>query len=209
MFSFFSKRRAEAFEALACLSDLQEEGDPDSALTLVAEASAHMLPAGDRLADDYLQNPPRHFGIQEARAGSVDGVRAELIWTKSDVSSNMTGGVSASSGSPNGSTYAFAELPVSVPVASLYPRPRRVPVSAGGGIGDPELDPRYLVAAEDPFHSLPGPVRSVLVECPPRSFGWFVVWGRHACAHSIDPPGSDAQGDRLIELVVKVARAFA
>lgn len=208
MASFFSKRRAAAFEALASLSDLSEEADRDLALELVAEASAHMLPAGDKLAAAYREEPSRHFGIREARSGTVDGIKAQLIWTKSEVSSNMAGGVSASSGSPGGSTYAIAELPVAVPVASLYPRPRRVPVSAGGGIGDPELDPRFLIAAEDPFHSLPGPVRATLLGSPPHSFGWFVLWERHACAHSVDPPGKDAKGDYLTDLVVRVANGF-
>jgi hypothetical protein len=207
-FSFFSKRREAEFGSLVCLQELHEHSDPGDALELVAEASARMLPPGDSLAEKFRQDPARHFGVKEARAGTTGGVRALLVWTDPSISPGTTGGVDSSSGSRTGTTFAFAELPVKVPTATLYPRPRRVPVSAGGGIGDPELDAHFLIGSEDPVHSLPGSVRSTLLATPPRTFGWFVIWEGHACAHSIDPPGADATGDALVNLVAAVAQAF-
>jgi hypothetical protein len=167
-----------------------------------------MLPVGEKLAEDYRRRPARHFAIKEAREGTSMGQRCLLVWTDSDLSPGMTGGVDSSSGSPGGTTFAFAELSDEVPTATIYPRPRSVPVSAGGGIGDPDLDARFLTGAVDPGRSLPPELRSLLVSTERRSIAWFVVWGRHVCAHSVEPPGKDNKGDALISLVASAAGAF-
>jgi hypothetical protein len=205
---FGTHKREEEFARLELLASLPDEADRDAALRLVAGASAAALPKGDRTGERYLANPGGSFGIREARGGTVDGVEALLVWTDSSKSPAMTGGVSASSGSASGETFAFATLPRDTASAALWPRPRRVPVSAESGIGHPQLDDRYLVAADDPSRTFTQPVIAAFLAAPPHTFGWTSIWDDHVCAHSGSPPGEDGRGDALVRFAVSVSRAM-
>jgi len=204
------RRHEEAFAQLPILLQLPEPADPRDAMDRVAAASAASLPKGDRLGQSYLEKPSRHFRIKEARAGSIERVRALLVWTDPRVPPDSTGGVSTHSGSSSGDTFAIAELPREVPWASIWFRPRGVardpekePTS-----DDPEFDQAFLWAGDDPRQTLPAAVTEVFRAAPKHLFAWASFSGRDFCAHAIDSPDADSQAERLIPFVVSVANAL-
>ncbi|MEA2551341.1 MAG: hypothetical protein QOE25_1110 [Actinomycetota bacterium] len=202
-------RRHEAdFRALSVLASLSETIDPAEASRLVAEAWITNLPVGHQLADRYGRDPVGSFPVKEARRGSVEGVEATLVWTDPNVSPNMTGGVTSSSGPASGATFAIAKLPRPVPRAAVHSLFRGVPPGSGDATGHEAFDSRYLVGGLDTPRTFPAPVADVFVAAPKRPFGFASLWDDYVCAHSPDPPGSGAEGDRLIEFVVAVSRAY-
>ena len=205
---FGMRRHEEDFRDLDVLRSLTDQPDPDETLRLVAEASAGSLPKGSKTGARYLADPARSFGIKEARAGTINGVRTTLVWTDPRVSPVVTGDGDASAGSTAGNTFAFAHLPRTVPWGTVWPRPRNVPVSAGPGTGLPELDERYLAAGDAPTHTFTPGVVAAFVAAPRRTFSWSVLWGTHVCAYVIDAPSKERRGDRVVDFVVSVSRAM-
>jgi hypothetical protein len=199
------RRHRDEPRTLHLIDSLDEPADAGEAARMVAAATAANLPKGNRTAERYLADPARSFAIREARAGTIDGVRAMFVWIGPKRRFQPSGGGGAPPSA--GTTFAFATLPHALPWAEAWPRPHWVPVVADAALGHAEFDASYMIAGDAPARTFTVPVIEEFLAAPEETFEWASIWDDHVCVHGVHWPERDGEADRLVEFAVAVSRA--